>query len=55
MIQGHHPDRILFGTDTPFDRQREDVEYILHLPISIELKEKILWKNGRRLLGLTEA
>jgi predicted TIM-barrel fold metal-dependent hydrolase len=55
MIHGHNPDRILFGTDTPFARQKEDAEYILRLPISEDLKEKILWKNGRRLLGLPEA
>jgi predicted TIM-barrel fold metal-dependent hydrolase len=52
MINHHDPDRILFGTDTPFARQKEDVEYILNLPISEDLKEKILYKNGERLLGL---
>jgi predicted TIM-barrel fold metal-dependent hydrolase len=55
MIQRHDPDRILFGTDTPYASQKEDIEYILRLPISIELKEKILYKNGSNLLGLNEA
>jgi len=55
MIHGHDPNRILFGTDTPFARQKEDFEYILRLPIFEDLKEKILWKNGQRLLGLPEA
>jgi len=55
MIQRHDPDRILFGTDTPYARQKEDAEYILSLPVSPELKEKILWKNGCKLLGLSEA
>ena len=32
MIQGHDPDRILFGTDTPYASQKEDAEYILRLP-----------------------
>ena len=54
LIGRHDPDRILFGTDTPFARQKEDVEYLLNLPITTDLKEKILWKNGRRLLGLPE-
>jgi len=53
-IQRHDSDRILFGTDTPFARQKEDVQYLLNLPISMDLKEKILWKNGRKLLGLPE-
>lgn len=51
LIKRHDPERILFGTDTPFARQKEEIEYILNLPISDDLKEKILWKNGRRLLG----
>ncbi len=55
MIQRHDPHRILFGTDTPYARQREDAEYILSLPVPPELKEKILWKNGCKLLGLSEA
>jgi hypothetical protein len=55
MIQRHNPDRILFGTDTPYASQKRDAEYILQLPISTEIKEKILWKNGCRLLGLPEA
>jgi hypothetical protein len=55
MIQRHDPDRILFGTDTPYASQKNEAEYILQLPISMELKEKILWKNGCRLLGLSEA
>jgi len=54
MIRGHDPDRILFGTDTPFARQKEDVTYIMNLPISEDLKEKILWKNGAKLIGLEE-
>lgn len=50
-IEGHDPDRILFGTDWPYARQKEDAEYILRLPISPELKEKILWENGMELLS----
>ncbi len=52
MIQNHDPDKILFGTDSPFARQKEDIEYILNLPISQDLKEKILYKNAQNLLGL---
>jgi predicted TIM-barrel fold metal-dependent hydrolase len=54
LIERHDPGRILFGTDTPYARQKEDWECILHLPIATDLKERILWKNGRRLLGLSE-
>ncbi len=54
LIERHDPERILFGTDTPFARQKEDIEYLLSLSISDDLKEKILWKNGRELLGLED-
>ncbi len=54
LIQSHDPNRILFGTDTPFARQKEEVEYILRLPIPTHLKEKILWENGCNLLGLCQ-
>ncbi len=54
LIERHDPKRILFGTDTPFARQKEEVEYILNLPITTDLKEKILWKNGWDLLGLSQ-
>jgi predicted TIM-barrel fold metal-dependent hydrolase len=52
LIHRHDPERILFGTDTPFARQKEDAEYLLSLPISDDLKEKILWRNGMKLLGI---
>lgn len=54
ILHRHDPERILFGTDTPFASQKEDAAFILDLPIPAELKEKILWKNGQRLLGLNE-
>lgn len=52
MINNHDPEKIIFGTDAPFARQKEDIEYILKLPISQDLKENILYKNANRLLGL---
>ena len=52
MINHHDPDKIIFGSDSPFARQKEDIEYILNLPISQDLKEKILYRNAKRLLGL---
>lgn len=52
MIYHHDPDKILFGTDSPFSRQKEDIDYIMNLPISQELKERIFYKNAQDLLGL---
>lgn len=53
MIRSHGIDRILFGSDFPFARQREDIQAILQLDMTQEEKEKILGDNASRLLGLS--
>lgn len=46
-------DKIIFGSDWPSTGPiQETVQGILALPISEQSKEKILWKNGARVLGL---
>ena len=52
-IRSHGIDRILFGSDFPFARQREDIQAIQQLDITQEEKEKILSENASRLLGLS--
>jgi aminocarboxymuconate-semialdehyde decarboxylase len=52
------PDRILFGTDSPFDSQlgdygtRRTIEAIEQMAISEENKKKIFEDNARKLLRL---
>lgn len=46
----HHPDKILFGTDSPWSCQKSDTEYFRSLEIDQELKEKIAWKNAENIL-----
>ena len=53
ILESHPSDRLLFGTDSPWDGQKEAVQAVRNLPISQELKEKILWKNAARLLGIS--
>jgi len=48
-------DRILFGTDSPWADQKEMLERTLRLKISDGLKEKMMYKNAARLLGLKDA
>lgn len=48
-------DRILFGTDSPWTDQKEMLERTLRLKISDGLKEKMMYKNAAKLLGLKEA
>ena len=47
-------DRVLFGTDWPYDMAQDwPVSWILGLEsITDDEKELILWKNLERLLGL---
>jgi hypothetical protein len=41
-----NPERVFFGTDSPWTDQREMVERVLNLPLDDDLKEKILYKNA---------
>ncbi len=47
-------DRILFGSDSPWTDQKEMLERTLRLKISDERKEKMVYKNAAKLLGLKE-
>ena len=55
MSRHHGIDRILFATDSPWSGQKEDVEYIKRMGFTEDELEKILYKNGAKLLGLKES
>jgi len=52
-IKSHGVDKILFGTDSPWSDQKEQINYIKSLPLLTE-KEKnmVLEENAKRLLKL---
>lgn len=52
IIGGHPPDRILFGSDSPWTDQGESIDRIRDLKLSPELEERILGVNARELLDL---
>ncbi len=52
LIRRHGADKVLFGTDSPWREQKEDVISINSLPLSSEEKELIFRRNAERLLGL---
>jgi len=52
IILNHGTDRILFGSDFPFARQKKDIEAISGLDMTQEEKEKLLGRNAAQLLGL---
>ena len=52
ILNSHNPERILFGTDTPWSNPVDELNFIRNAPVSEEIKELILYKNASMLLGL---
>lgn len=52
IIMSHHKDKILFGTDFPWERASVIKQKIDELEITKELKEKIFYKNAKKLFGI---
>lgn len=47
-------DRVLFGTDSPWARQKHVVDDINALPLSEDVKAHIFYRNAQRLLNLPD-
>ena len=54
MARAHGTDRVLFGTDSPWAGQKAAAELIAEAPLTAEERERILYANGARLLGLPD-
>ncbi|MBI5440151.1 MAG: amidohydrolase family protein [Deltaproteobacteria bacterium] len=55
LVSRHPAERLLFGSDTPWSDQVEDLRFFLGLPfLSAETKEKMTWGNARELFGKFE-
>ncbi len=52
MIQRHGADKVLFGTDAPWTRQKKDVEKLTQLGLSDEELALVSHKNALKLLKL---
>lgn len=52
IVRTHGADKILFATDSPWAGQGEFVSLLRQMALTEEEKEQILWRNGRRLLGI---
>lgn len=52
ILQKHRPDRLLFGTDTPWSCAADELRFIDAAPIRDDRRERILWRNAAELLGL---
>ena len=43
-------DRIVFGTDSPWQDQKEDIQKLNSTSLSLEQKEKVFYKNYMKLI-----
>ncbi|MBR2259970.1 MAG: amidohydrolase family protein [Blautia sp.] len=55
ILSAFGPDRLLFGTDSPWSSQTESLEFLHRLPIEEKDLDKILGENARRLLEIDES
>ena len=51
-ILAHDPDKILFGTDSPWDDQKHAVDIVRQMRLGQEAEEKLFWRNAAKALGL---
>lgn len=53
IVSLHGADKILFATDSPWDSQKQDVEYLKNMTIFTEEEKKAIFsENACRLLGI---
>lgn len=50
IIRMHGADKVLFGSDVPWDNPQNEIDMINSLPLTYEEKEKIFYKNAEKLL-----
>ncbi len=52
IIHNHGADKILFATDSPWDDQKESLDFLRQLDLSTQERELILGKNAAKLLKI---
>ena len=55
VVRKHTPGRVMFGTDSPWNDQRAEVEKLTRVIDNPRLLEDILWNNAARLLGIEDS
>jgi hypothetical protein len=55
MVRRHGADRILFGSDAPWQKPAAVLAAFLNLPLREAEQRMILWENAARLLQLPVA
>lgn len=52
ILEKHGTDKVLFATDCPWGYQKKDVESLMNLGLTDEVKKKIFYKNAEKLLEI---
>ncbi|MBU4366738.1 MAG: amidohydrolase family protein [Kiritimatiellae bacterium] len=52
LLMAHPPDCILFGTDSPWAGQADEIERVKALDLPADRQRKLFYDNARRLLGV---
>jgi len=52
IVRGHTPGHVMFGTDSPWNDQKTEIDKLTRALDDPKLVEDILWTNAARLLGL---
>lgn len=55
IIRTHGADKVLFGSDLPWDNPQNEIDLINSLPLDSDEKEKIFCKNAEELLRKSES
>lgn len=53
ILRSHPPERLLFGSDSPWTDQSDSLNEIRAISLSDDLEKRILSSNARELLGLS--
>lgn len=53
ICRNHGIEKILFATDSPWESQKKVVEQIKNIGLTDKELEQICWKNGRKILNIT--
>ena len=52
ILEKYGTDKVLFATDCPWGYQKKDVESLMKLNLTDEVKDKIFYKNAEKLLKI---
>ena len=52
IIEAYTPERVLFGTDSPWTDQKESIEFIIDLDLDERVRNLIFCENAKRLLDV---